>query len=55
VTDIPAPAAALESRAVTFLQEPAKVHEDAKHELWFAFFQDSEGNNMALMSEVPRA
>lgn len=24
------------------------------HDLWMAFFEDSEGNTMALMSEVPR-
>jgi predicted enzyme related to lactoylglutathione lyase len=55
VADIRAAAAALEDRGVTFLQQPAMVHEDAKNALWLAFFQDSEGNNLALMSEVPRA
>ena len=25
------------------------------HDLWMAFFRDSEGNLMALMSEVPRS
>jgi len=55
VSDIQATAAALEARGVTFLQPPARVHEDVRHELWLAFFQDSEGNTLALMSEVPRA
>jgi len=45
---------ALESRGVTFLQQPAKVHEDARHELWLAFFNDSEENTLALLSEVAR-
>jgi methylmalonyl-CoA/ethylmalonyl-CoA epimerase len=55
VADIRTTATALESRGVTFLQQPAKVHEDARHELWLAFFEDSEGNTVALMSEVPTA
>jgi len=52
VPDIGAAASGLEARGVSFLQPPAKVHEDAKHELWLAFFKDSEGNTLALMSEV---
>lgn len=50
--DIRAAASALETRGVTFLQQPAKVHEDARHELWLAFFKDSEDNTVGLMSEV---
>jgi catechol 2,3-dioxygenase-like lactoylglutathione lyase family enzyme len=52
VADIRAAAATLESRGVAFGQQPAKVHEDARHELWLAFFKDSEDNTVALMSEV---
>jgi predicted enzyme related to lactoylglutathione lyase len=52
VADIRAAAADLASRGVAFLQQPAKVHEDARHELWLAFFEDSEANTLALMSEV---
>jgi catechol 2,3-dioxygenase-like lactoylglutathione lyase family enzyme len=52
VADIQSAAAALEERGVTFLQKPAKVHEDARHELWLAAFRDSEGNTLELMSEV---
>jgi len=52
VSDIRAAAAALEARGVSFLQQPTKVHEDARHELWLAFFKDSEDNTVALMSEV---
>ena len=52
VADIRAAAAALEARGVAFLQPPAKVHEDARHELWLGFFKDSEDNTVALMSEV---
>jgi methylmalonyl-CoA/ethylmalonyl-CoA epimerase len=54
VADIRAVASVLESRGVAFVQPPAKVHEDARHELWLAFFKDSEDNDVALMSEVPK-
>jgi predicted enzyme related to lactoylglutathione lyase len=54
VADIRATAAVLESCGVTFLQQPAKVHEDARNELWRAFFKDSEENTVALMSEVAK-
>jgi len=54
VADIRGVAAALEARGVVFLEQPAKVHEDARHELWLAFFKDSEDNTVALMSEVGR-
>ena len=52
VADIRAAASELEARGVAFLQQPAKVHEDARHELWLGFFKDSEDNTVALMSEV---
>jgi catechol 2,3-dioxygenase-like lactoylglutathione lyase family enzyme len=52
VADIRAAVGALEGRGVTFLAAPARVHEDARHELWLAFFNDSEDNALALMSEV---
>jgi predicted enzyme related to lactoylglutathione lyase len=48
-------AGVLESRGVTFLEAPHVVHQDARHELWMAFFKDTEGNTLALMSEVPKA
>jgi catechol 2,3-dioxygenase-like lactoylglutathione lyase family enzyme len=54
VADIQASASALGARGVAFLQRPAKVHEDARHELWLGFFNDSEENTVALMSEVPK-
>lgn len=54
VGDIRAAAAELEARGVTFTQQPAKVHEDGRHELWLAFLEDSEANTLALMSEVPK-
>lgn len=54
VNDIRAAAAELEARGVTFVASPEKVHEDAHHELWLAFFHDSEDNTLALMSEVSK-
>jgi hypothetical protein len=52
VADIRTAASELETRGVAFLQQPAKVHEDARHELWLGFFKDSEENTLGLMSEV---
>lgn len=54
VADIRAAHAVLESRAVTFVAAPHKVADLGDRELWIAFFRDSEGNVMALMSEQPR-
>jgi len=39
---------------VRFEQEPLLVHQAEDHDLWMAFFRDSEDNVMALMSEVAR-
>ena len=54
VPDIRAAAGELERRGVTFLTAPHRVHQDERHELWLADFRDSEGNTLALMSEVPK-
>jgi len=40
---------------VNFRAEPLVVHRTDTHELWMAFFDDTEGNTLALMSEVPLA
>jgi catechol 2,3-dioxygenase-like lactoylglutathione lyase family enzyme len=45
----------LESRGVSFREAPHLVHQDARHELWLGFFNDSEGTPVALMCEVPKA
>lgn len=54
VDDIEAAHAALAERGVDFVQPPHRVAEMEDHELWLAFFEDADGNAMALMSEVPR-
>lgn len=54
VDDIGAAHETMAANEVRFEQEPLKVHEAKEHDLWMAFFRDSEDNVMALMSEVTR-
>lgn len=51
-TDIHATAADLEARRVTFESKPHMIAKMPDHELWMAFFRDSENNLLGLMSEV---
>lgn len=51
VDDIQATWRTLRERGVEFREEPNLVARMPDHELWMAFFRDSEGNVMALMSE----
>ncbi len=55
VDDIEAAHAALAGRGVGFENGPHLVHKAETHELWLAFFRDTEGNFLALMSEVARS
>lgn len=52
VGEIGRSAAALKARGVAFEEEPKKIASLADHDLWLASFRDSEGNLLALMSEV---
>lgn len=52
VDDITAAHAALAERGVAFKSAPHLVARMPDHELWMAFFGDTEGNTLALMSEV---
>ena len=52
VPDIQAVYAELRQRGVSFEGEPHLIARMPDHELWMAFFHDSEGNTLALMSEV---
>ena len=54
VGDIQAVAATLQSRGVQLEGPPHMIAAMPDHDLWMAFFRDSEGNLQALMSEVPR-
>ena len=53
VADIQAGHGELEGRGVEFLQGPHKVAELGDVEIWMAFFEDTEGNTLALTSERP--
>jgi methylmalonyl-CoA/ethylmalonyl-CoA epimerase len=54
VPDIGAAHAALSSRGVTFVRDPFIVATMPTYDLWMTFFDDTEGNTLALMSHVPR-
>jgi methylmalonyl-CoA/ethylmalonyl-CoA epimerase len=49
VEDIDAAHKRLAARGVSFERAPHVIHRDANHELWMAFFRDSEENLLALM------
>jgi methylmalonyl-CoA/ethylmalonyl-CoA epimerase len=53
VADIAEAASQLKTHGVVFDGEPHVVHRDQRHELWMAFFRDSEGNYLGLMHEKP--
>jgi methylmalonyl-CoA/ethylmalonyl-CoA epimerase len=52
VPDLTAAHAQLKSHGVGFIDEPHLIAKLPDHDLWMAFFKDSEGNTMGLMSEV---
>ena len=52
VGDINTTQAELQGRGVRFKGVPHLVARMPDHELWMAFFDDSEGNTLALMSEI---
>ena len=52
VDDIQAAHGELTGRGVQFKGAPHLVARMPDHELWMAFFDDTEGNTLALMSEV---
>jgi len=54
VTDIEEAAKTLRERGVAFERDPHRLHADDRHELWMAFFKDTEDNTLALMCEKPR-
>ena len=53
VADIRATFSKLRERGVACESEPHLFHKGEDHDLWMAFFRDSEGNLLALMSEAP--
>ena len=52
VEDIQITYTELAHRGVEFLGAPHRVAKMPDHELWMAYLKDSEGNTLALMSEV---
>lgn len=55
VSDIRGVHATLTSRGVSFQVAPHLVHRTPQVELWLSEFTDPDGNQLALMSEVPIA
>lgn len=45
----------LKERGVAFDTDPTLIADMGDHELWMAFFKDSENNQLALMEERPKA
>jgi methylmalonyl-CoA/ethylmalonyl-CoA epimerase len=52
VDDIRAAYEAIKARGAEFRDEPHLVAKMPDHELWMTFLKDTEGNTLALMSEV---
>ncbi len=53
VPNVPAAHEVMRARGVVFDADPHVVHRDDRHELWMAFFRDSEGNLLAISGEKP--
>ena len=53
VQDIEAVHSSLSNQGVQFKAPPHVVNRSAKSEIWLAEFVDPDGNQLALMSEVP--
>ena len=51
VADIDAAYTDLGAKGVEFIDAPHLIAKLPDHELWMAFFRDSEGNTFALMHE----
>jgi predicted enzyme related to lactoylglutathione lyase len=54
VPDIQAAFTKLKDGGAHLESEPHMIAKMPTHDLWMAFFRDTEGNLLALMSEVPR-
>ena len=54
VGDIRAAHRRLKNAGAKFEDEPHVIAEMPGYDLWMTFFRDSEGNLLAVMSEVPR-
>ncbi len=54
VGDIQATHERIKAAGAKFEDKPHVIAQMPKYDLWMTFFRDSEGNLLALMSEVPR-
>jgi methylmalonyl-CoA/ethylmalonyl-CoA epimerase len=54
VADLEATAHLLQSRGISFVQQPHLVARMKSHDLWMAFLKDPAGNTLGLMSEMVR-
>ena len=54
VPDIQMATEQLRERNVPVIGEPERIVSMPTHDLWMAFFEDTEGNVFSLMSEVPK-
>ena len=54
VGDIRATRARIKDAGAKFEDEPHVIAQMPTYDLWMTFFRDTEGNLLALMSEVPR-
>ena len=53
VPDIQAVYTTLSAKGVSFVAPPHVVNRTSKSELWLSEFKDPDGNQLALMAEVP--
>jgi methylmalonyl-CoA/ethylmalonyl-CoA epimerase len=44
----------LKKRKLAFTSEPHLIAKMEDHDLWMAFFEDPDGNTLALMQEAPK-
>lgn len=54
VDDVTGTLARLEARGAPVSIRPTIAHRDADYDLWLAFVQDPDGNNIGLMREAPK-
>jgi catechol 2,3-dioxygenase-like lactoylglutathione lyase family enzyme len=54
VNDIAGSFESMKQQGVEFIDQPHLIAKMEDHDLWMVFFRDTEGNTLALMSEVGR-
>ena len=54
VDDVSGTLERLEARGATVRERPEIAHRDETYDLWLAFVQDLDGNNIGLMREAPK-